>query len=77
MKKFHGKREKKMMGLEKISEFMEGGRRAVLLHDNGIRVIFYENGDVIHSAHVLDMSEAEHLAEDFVQGRHDPKILFS
>jgi hypothetical protein len=64
------------MGLTKISEFIEGARKAVLLHDEGIRVIFYENGDVVHSAHTENMSEAEHLAEDFVQGRHDPKILF-
>jgi hypothetical protein len=65
-----------MMGMEKISEYIEGGRKAVLLHDSGIRVIFYEDGDVVHSAHVTEMKEAENLAEDFVQGRHNPKILF-
>ena len=55
---------------------MEGSRKAVLMHDSGIRVIFYEEGEVVHSAHVLEVKEAEHLAEDFVQGRHNPKILF-
>lgn len=70
-----GKLEKKMK-MKKISEFTEGCRKAVLLHDSGIRVIFYENDEVVHSSHVTVMKEAEHLAEDFVQGRHNPKILF-